>query len=123
MLSAALPTLESRESVLAAYLRDADDLRSAWLPTTISRRWRRSRCHRAGWHVPRDLSVVGIDDIQFSAYTNPSLTTVAQPKQELGALAVEVLLNSAIDSPRARLLDGRLVVRESTAAPRKCRNW
>ena len=34
--------------------------------------------------MPWDLSVVGIDDIQFSTYTNPSLTTIAQPKQELG---------------------------------------
>ena len=40
-----------------------------------------------------DLSVVGIDDIQFAAYTNPGLTTVAQPKQELGALAVDALLS------------------------------
>jgi len=65
--------------------------------------------------VPEDLSVVGIDDIQFAAYTNPGLTSVAQPKQELGALAVDALLNTSGDTARTRMLDGRLVVRESTA--------
>ena len=117
VLSAALPTLESRESVLAAYLRDARPPVGMVAYDDLSAVAALRGAHRAGWHVPRDLSVVGIDDIQFSAYTNPSLTTVAQPKQELGALAVEVLLNPAIDGARARLLDGRLVVRESTAAP------
>jgi LacI family transcriptional regulator len=72
--------------------------------------------HYAGWRVPEDLSVVGIDDIQFSAYTNPGLTTVAQPKQELGALAVDALLNPSEATASKRMLDGRLVVRESTAA-------
>jgi DNA-binding LacI/PurR family transcriptional regulator len=76
--------------------------------------------HQAGWRVPQDLSVVGIDDIQFASYTNPGLTTVAQPKHRLGALAVDVLLDTtaASEAPReSRLLvlDGLLVVRESTA--------
>jgi DNA-binding LacI/PurR family transcriptional regulator len=65
--------------------------------------------------VPDDLSIVGIDDIQFAAYTNPGLTTVAQPKQELGSLAVDALL-AASDGPHpARVLDGQLVIRQSTA--------
>ena len=71
--------------------------------------------HQAGWRVPADLSVVGIDDIQFAAYTNPGLTTVAQPKQELGALAVDALLNRTADGRQVRILDGYLVIRESTA--------
>ena len=74
--------------------------------------------HQAGWRVPEDLSVVGIDDIQFAAYTNPALTTVAQPKQELGPLAVDALLAPAPGAaPQARILDGPLIVRESTAPP------
>ncbi len=80
--------------------------------------------------------MVGIDDIQFAAYTNPGLTTVAQPKHELGALAVDALLPRAgqasaaagIDgqarvtgaraASSARTLDGQLVIRESTAPAR-----
>jgi LacI family transcriptional regulator len=72
--------------------------------------------HYAGWSVPEQLSVVGIDDIQFSAYTNPGLTSVAQPKHELGALAVDALLNNSTGASRSQMLDGRLVIRESTAA-------
>ena len=75
--------------------------------------------HQAGWRVPEDLSVVGIDDIQFASYTNPGLTTVAQPKQELGALAVDALLTRRgavpVSTDPMRVLDGQLVVRESTA--------
>jgi DNA-binding LacI/PurR family transcriptional regulator len=102
---------------MAEYLRDAvppvglvayDDL-SAVAALRVAQ--------AGGWRVPQDLSIVGIDDIQFAAYTNPGLSTVAQPKQELGALAVELLLDLPVNGPRARLLDGRLVVRESTVSP------
>ena len=60
--------------------------------------------------------MVGIDDIQFASYTNPGLTTVAQPKHELGALAVEALLADGGADARPRVLDGQLVIRESTLA-------
>jgi len=62
--------------------------------------------HQAGWRVLEDLSVVGIDDIQFASYTNPGLTTVAQPKQELGALAVDAALARAGKQTPARGSDG-----------------
>jgi LacI family transcriptional regulator len=78
--------------------------------------------HGLGWRVPDDLSVVGIDDIPFAAYTNPALTTVAQPTHELGAIAVDALLNAAATVPQGCMLDGRLVVRESTATPASARN-
>ncbi len=63
--------------------------------------------HQAGWRVPEDLSVVGIDDIQFASYTNPGLTTVAQPKQELGALAVDAALARAGKQTATPASDGR----------------
>ena len=72
---------------------------------------------KAGLRVPDDVSVIGINDIPFCAYTNPPLTSVAQPKQQLGALAVEVLLNSDAHGARVRPLPGSLVVRESTGRP------
>jgi LacI family transcriptional regulator, galactose operon repressor len=69
-----------------------------------------------GWRVPEDLSVVGINDIQFSSYTKPALTSVAQPTQELGALAVRALLGPGPGGGRLRPLAGSLVVRMSTAS-------
>jgi LacI family transcriptional regulator len=75
--------------------------------------------HEAGLTVPRQVSVVGVDDIQLAAYAQPALTTVAQPKLEAGALAVDFLierLNGSEAPPRNVVLDTHLVVRDSTAA-------
>ncbi|MBP8972556.1 MAG: LacI family DNA-binding transcriptional regulator [Anaerolineae bacterium] len=58
--------------------------------------------HEAGLHVPDDISVVGYDDIPLASYTVPRLTTIAQPAQELGRLAVERLvtrLQKSDDTP------------------------
>jgi DNA-binding LacI/PurR family transcriptional regulator len=68
-----------------------------------------------GWRVPEDLSVVGINDIQFSSYTKPTLTSVAQPTRELGALAARALLGTGLDGRRIPPLGGSLIVRMSTA--------
>src|SRR5439155_26483396 len=42
---------------------------------------------RAGCSVPRDVSLVGFDDIDLAQWTDPPLTTVAQPMREMGAWA------------------------------------
>lgn len=71
-----------------------------------------------GLRVPEDVSVVGFDDIRFSRYTSPSLTTVAQPKNALGREAMTLLLELLNDPdvpPRKRVLSADLVVRGSTA--------
>lgn len=77
--------------------------------------------HEAGLDVPRDLSVVGFDDAGVSSILVPSLTTVRQPLQEMGRVAVG-LLHRLIEGQTleaARLeLATRLVVRHSTAPPR-----
>lgn len=80
-----------------------------------------SECDRMGISVPHDVSVVGFDDIEFSEHFIPPLTTVHQPRAELGRLATELLISSlAGDTPLPtgqRILPSRLVVRNSTAAP------
>ena len=45
---------------------------------------------QAGLCVPKDLAVVGFDDIPFAAFCYPPLTTVAQPKVEMGQLAMKL---------------------------------
>ncbi len=76
-----------------------------------------------GLEVPRDCSVVGFDNISFSAYVHPLLTTFDQPKYELGRVAAEMMLQQ-LDVSRAETiarddsritLRGSLLVRESTA--------
>ena len=62
--------------------------------------------HENGVRVPDALSVVGFDDIELSDFTSPPLTTVAQPKQRMGALAVDMLLERI----EGRRQDARKVV-------------
>jgi LacI family transcriptional regulator len=73
-----------------------------------------------GLEVPRDLSVVGFDDVAEAAWSAPPLTTVRQPLREMGRCAVRQLL-ALLDDPRqppTRLaLETELVVRASTAPP------
>jgi LacI family transcriptional regulator len=49
--------------------------------------------NEAGLGVPEDISVVGFDDIESAAYSNPALTTVRQPLQKMGEMAARTLLN------------------------------
>jgi LacI family transcriptional regulator len=71
-----------------------------------------------GYKVPENLSVVGFDDVRLASFINPPLTTIAQPKYEMGHIATTMLLER-IDNPdmssRQRMLDTELVVRRSTA--------
>lgn len=71
-----------------------------------------------GMRVPDDLSIAGFDDIALAQYTNPSLTTVVQPRQETGRIAARLLMQRIKDKSRDRervLLDVSLIVRESTS--------
>ncbi len=73
-----------------------------------------------GLNVPRDLSVVGFDDIRFARYTQPALTTIAQPMREIGEGTVKLLLSILVDdsvTPASVTLPHRLVVRATTAPP------
>jgi LacI family transcriptional regulator len=78
----------------------------------------------AGLSVPRNVSVVGFDDIQSAAYSTPSLTTVRQPLTEMGKRGAQVLLeriaNRERPFPSEIVMAPELVVRESTGpAPAK----
>lgn len=73
-----------------------------------------------GRRIPEDVSVVGIDDIDLAAYSNPPLTTVRQSFEETGRMAVnhlvELIANPDIEN-EAQLIAPELVVRGSTAPP------
>jgi len=78
-----------------------------------------SAASRLGIRVPDELSVVGFDDVRLASFTNPPLTTVAQPIAEIGALATKMLLERMSDldaDSHFERLDTELRVRRSTAA-------
>jgi DNA-binding LacI/PurR family transcriptional regulator len=71
----------------------------------------------AGLCVPRDVSVVGIDDIYFAHLTRPALTTIQIPRERLGRLGFEVLdktLRSKRKQGALYTCETALVVRDST---------
>ena len=72
---------------------------------------------RRGLSIPRDVSVVGFDDLGHSAFVNPSLTTVHLPLYEVGAIACERLIERIHGRPDrvTEKLPTHLIVRDSTA--------
>lgn len=76
--------------------------------------------HELGLRVPRDISVVGFDDITMADYTDPPLTTVGVMKEHMGRRAMTRLLElvEGTDSEvKCEIVPVRLVVRESTSHP------
>jgi DNA-binding LacI/PurR family transcriptional regulator len=72
----------------------------------------------AGLSIPKDLAIVGFDDIPLAVHTVPPLTTVRQPMRLQGQLAAEMLVSRiAGKEPRQRterILNCELIIREST---------
>jgi LacI family transcriptional regulator len=75
--------------------------------------------HRYGRRVPDDVSLVGFDDLAGSVFFVPPLTTIHNPIQEIGQLAAQAILRLLSgEVPEGEVPAPRLVVRESTGAPR-----
>jgi LacI family transcriptional regulator len=71
---------------------------------------------RSGLRVPRDMAVVGFDDIPAAEVVEPELTTVRQPKLEMGDLAINLCIDKIEGREsgiRHRVLLTKLIVRES----------
>jgi len=74
-------------------------------------------CRERGIAVPQELSVIGFDDIKMASYVTPPLTTIHQPKVELGRLATQVMLDLLKKHPgRNHILPPTIVFRASTAS-------
>jgi DNA-binding LacI/PurR family transcriptional regulator len=74
------------------------------------------RIEEAGLAVPKDIAVIGFDNIELSAHVQPELTTIQQPLQELGTRSMELLLdliNGRQKTPIHQFLDVKLVKRQS----------
>jgi len=74
--------------------------------------------HQMGIRIPDDVSIVGYDDIAMAAHVVPALTTVAQPIEEMGSLAVQSLLQLRSDGKNSEfrseiILQPSLIVRSS----------
>ncbi len=77
---------------------------------------------RMNKRIPEDIAVVGFGDHYGSAFADPALTTIALPNREIGKTAMSLLFSlmdkePASWKPITRILDGELVVRQSSSKP------
>ena len=112
--------IEGGESA-AAHLLDLPDPPTAVFAFNDNMAIGALRAARArGLRVPADLSVVGFDDSEQATTATPALTTVRQPVDAMGRIAVSLLLR-LLENRRGEgmsvELQTRLIVRDSTAAP------
>lgn len=102
---------------LAVSTASDEGQRERWLDSlTGSRTDEAARQHNL--QIPRDLSVIGFDDVDIAQWASPPLTTLRQPLAEMAALATRTLLERNADTFNQRVeLATNLVVRQSTAPP------
>jgi LacI family transcriptional regulator len=77
---------------------------------------------KRGLRCPQDISIVGFNDMPFIDRLRPPLTSVRVPQREIGKVAADLILQRLADRERAArviLLEPALIVRGSTAPPRK----
>jgi DNA-binding LacI/PurR family transcriptional regulator len=113
-------TPDAGESALTSLLALSDPPTAVVASTDVLAFGILHAAHAAGIVVPRDVSVVGFDDIPMAAHSVPALTTLRMPIAEMVAAAVEMAISGDgpdIDVQSARrVFQPRFVVRDSTAA-------
>ncbi|MDD1511501.1 LacI family DNA-binding transcriptional regulator [Priestia megaterium] len=74
-------------------------------------------CKELGLHVPKEMSIVGYDNIVLASYSSPNLTTVGQEVYQIGYEAADLLIEmlEGKETNMKRYLDTKLIIRESTA--------
>jgi LacI family transcriptional regulator len=66
--------------------------------------------------IPDDIKIIGFDDIKFSASFSPSITTIAQPKYKMGAMALDMLIHlieKKVLPERKVVIEPKLILRDS----------
>jgi LacI family repressor for deo operon, udp, cdd, tsx, nupC, and nupG len=77
----------------------------------------------AGLSIPDDISVMGFDDIRYAEVTDPPLTTISQPGEEIGERVMRRLCRSIANGPNGNndpeIVPHELVIRESVARAKR----
>ncbi|MBU6248676.1 MAG: LacI family DNA-binding transcriptional regulator [Xanthomonadaceae bacterium] len=114
---ASVPFLvESGRQTMAALLDGQPDIDGVFASSDLLAMAAIGALRERGLRVPDDVAVVGYDDVELAGHFNPPLTTVRQPIHDGGTVMVEQLLAQLAGETvvRARVLDTRLVERESS---------
>lgn len=108
---------DSGEAAMRRLLSDRPDLDAVFCANDLMAAGALRVLREAGLDVPGQVSVVGFDDAPLAQSTHPPLTTVHQSPEQMGREMVALLLDTMRDPdrpPAPRLLETRLVVRESS---------
>ncbi|MFY1578824.1 LacI family DNA-binding transcriptional regulator [Verrucosispora sp. WMMD703] len=108
-------TRESGAAAMRELLAAHPDLDAVFAASDLMAHAALRTLREAGRRVPEDVAVIGFDDIETAAYTDPPLTTVRQPIVELGRQGTRLLLRLAAgeDVEPALILPTELIIRES----------
>ena len=108
-------TRESGTTAMRRLLAAYPDLDAVFAASDLMAHAALRTLREAGRRVPEDVAVIGFDDIETAAYTEPPLTTVRQPIVELGRKMTRLLLALAdgAEVERAVVLPTELVIRQS----------
>lgn len=115
-------TSEGGYAAMHAILRQAPRPSAVFVANDLMAIGALCAAHECGVAVPDELSLVGFDDIELARFACPPLTTVAQPKQRIANLAVDMLLErieGRRQEPRKVVLQPELRVRASSAPYRE----
>ena len=76
---------------------------------------------KKGFHIPKDIQLIGFDNIKFSRLCTPELTTVSQPIHEMGTMAAGIIIRyvEGGDFQRENMFDVTLIQRETTLKERE----
>jgi len=112
-------TIASGEAAMARLLRRRDRVTAVFCSNDEMAIGAIKAAKAAGLRVPQDLSIAGLDDIEFAGAYDPALTTIRQPRHDMGRLAALLLLemlSGGTDGRRGITLPYQLVIRASTSA-------
>lgn len=92
------------ERIISKLLEEHPDVDGVFATSDIIAAYLIKKCRILGKEIPRDIRVIGYDDVNAAAWLSPSITTIKQPIQEMGRLAVDLI---------RRQLEGETVEREN----------
>ncbi len=97
----------------------AQNFDAVFIPSDTAARGAIRALEEAKLRIPDDVAIVGFDDLEDAARTNPALTTIRQPVQQKGAAALTLLLDlidGKVENPYQVILPLQLVIRQSCGA-------
>ena len=113
-------TVDGGREAMERLLRRAPSLDAVFVASDLMAMGALAALQAAGRSVPGDVAVVGFDDSPLATSTQPTLSSVRQPIEEMGremARLVMRAIREPSDPPRHVILDTRLVARQSSAVP------